>query len=119
MTDWPVHIVIPMEPMNVNNYVRHTRAGRHYKTATALTFEEIGAIACRGHSIAANAYSVRIQVYQGKGKRGDLDNYAKQPLDLLAKNGVIHSDAAVTELHMTKARDVENPRTEIFVREAK
>lgn len=111
-----VHIIVPMEPMNVNNYVRHTRSGRHYKTKEALSFEQIGAIACRGHSVSAKAYSVRIEVYQGKGKRGDLDNYAKQPLDLLTKTGVIHSDAAVVELHMTKARDVSNPRTEIFVR---
>jgi crossover junction endodeoxyribonuclease RusA len=120
-----IRIVIPMEPRTVNHYVKHTRTGRHYKTAEALAFESIGAIACRGLAISADAYSVRIDVYQGAKKKGDIDGYAKQALDLLATNGVLldkkgrrSTDAHVVELHMTKQRDVENPRTEITIREA-
>ncbi len=110
-----VHIVVPMEPVSVNHYVKHTRLGRPYKTQEAVGYEEIGAIACRGVSVRSRGYSVRLAIYQGKGRKGDLDNYAKQPLDLLVKCGVIDSDAKITELHMTKHRDIENPRTEIWV----
>lgn len=117
-----VLIVVPMEPALLNHYVRHTRSGRHYKTPEALSFEEIGAIACRGLSVLAKRYSVRIDIYQGAGKKGDLDGYAKQPLDLIANNGVLldlkgrrQTDSHVVELHMTKQRDAANPRTVIQV----
>lgn len=117
-----VKIVIPMEPMGVNHYVRHTRSGRHYKTPEAISFEQIGAIACRGFSVCSKAYSVTINIYQGAKKKGDIDGYAKQVLDLLATNGVLldkngkrSTDAHVTELHMTKQRDKDNPRTEVVV----
>jgi len=120
-----IRIVIPMEPRTVNHYVKHTRAGRHYKTAEAKAFEEVGAMCCRGVAISASSYSVRIDVYQGAGKKGDIDGYAKQALDILATNGVLldkkgrrSTDAHVVELHMTKQRDAKNPRTEITVTEA-
>lgn len=110
-----VKIVIPLVPAVVNNYVRHTRSGRHYKTALAKSFEEIGAVACRGIRVDGNAYRVGIWIFQGKGNRGDIDNYAKQPLDLLVNCGVIDSDAKVVELYMRKEKDHKNPRTEICV----
>lgn len=114
--------MIPMEPMGVNHYVRHTRSGRHYKTPEAIAFEQIGAIACRGLSVSGKAYFVTIDVYQGFKKKGDIDGYAKQVLDLLATNGVLldhkgkrSTDAHVTKLLMTKQRDIKNPRTEVIV----
>jgi len=116
---WDAEIVVPCVPKSVNTYTRHCVIQgriRRFKHKDALTFEEIGAACIRGQRVAAKAYSVRIDIYLGKRQGGDLDNYAKQPLDLLVKHGVIHSDAAITELHMTKQRDSENPRTEIFVR---
>jgi Holliday junction resolvase RusA-like endonuclease len=119
-----IKIVVPMEPMGVNHYVRHTRSGAHYKTPEAIAYEQAGAIACRGLAVSAKSYRVRIDIYQGAKKKGDIDGYAKQPLDLLANNGVLldrkgkrSTDAHVTELHMTKQRDHANPRTEIFVEE--
>ena len=117
-----IKIIIPMEPVGVNMYVRHTRSGRHYKTPEAISFEQIGAIACRGLAVSAKEYSVTINVYQGAKKKGDLDNFAKVVIDLLATNGVLldkkgkrSTDAHVTELHMTKQRDRNNPRTEVIV----
>lgn len=117
-----VKIVIPMEPVGVNHYVKHTRSGRHYKTKEAIAFEQVGAIYCLGQSISAKAYSVTIHIFQGEKKKGDIDGYAKQVLDLLAANGVLldhkgnrSTDAHVIELHMTKQRDRDNPRTEIIV----
>lgn len=117
-----VEITVPMEPVSVNGYTRHTRSGRHYKTPEAKVFEEIGAIACRGKSVQSSSYAVTIHVYQGAGKKADLDNLAKVTIDLLANNGVLldkngnrSTDAHIIELHMTKQRDRENPRTEIIV----
>jgi len=117
-----IKILIPMEPIGVNHYVRHTRSGRHYKTPEAKSFEEIGAIACRGFSVSAKAFSVTVNIYQGAGKKGDIDGYLKQTLDLLATNGVLldkkgkrTTDAHITELHATKQRDRDNPRTEVIV----
>lgn len=110
-----IKIIIPMEPVGVNNYVKHTRSGRHYKTALAKSYEEIGSVACRGMRIEGKAYRVGIWIFQGKGSKGDIDNYAKQPLDLLVTCGVIDSDAKVIELHLRKERDWDNPRTEIYI----
>ena len=108
-------IVVPLEPPTVNMYVRHTRAGRHYVTAEAKAYLEAVAIFARGRSVAGKAYRVSFIVYQGKGSKGDVDNYAKCVLDGLARAGVIHSDAAVNLLTIAKARDWDNPRTEITV----
>jgi Holliday junction resolvase RusA-like endonuclease len=72
--------------------------------------------------VSAKEYSVTIHIYQGAKKKGDIDGYAKQTLDLLATNGVLldqngkrSTDAHVIELHMTKQRDRNNPRTEVIV----
>lgn len=116
---WPIHIIVPMTPESVNVYVRHCVIGgriRRFKGKSALAFEEAGRNAIRGERIEAKAYAVRIEIHLGKGRRGDVDNFLKQPLDLLTKCGVIHSDAAITDLHITKHRDIERPRCEIWVR---
>lgn len=110
-----ITITVPLEPPTVNHYVKHTRSGRHYKTPKALAFQQAMAVFARGQCLRAKAYRVEYTVYQGKGSRGDVDNYAKCILDGLVNAGVIHSDAAITSLSMTKQRDWENPRTEIWV----
>jgi Holliday junction resolvase RusA-like endonuclease len=112
-----------MLPALLNHYVRHTRSGRHYKTKEAESFEEIGAYVCRAaQPVCAKSYSVTIDIYQGAGQKGDIDGYAKQVLDLLANNGLLldrngklGTDAHVTELHMTKRRCKNGPRTEVTI----
>lgn len=123
MVTWPIHIIVPMTPPGVNHYVKHTRSGRHYKTKEALAFEKVGAIACAGMAISAKTYSVRVEVYLGYKVKGDIDGFAKQTLDLIANCGVLldrkgrrSTDAHITELHMTKHRDIDRPRCEIWVR---
>ena len=110
-----ITITVPLEPPSVNHYVKHTRSGRHYKTPEAIAFQQALALFAKHQSIKAKAYRVHYTVYQGKGSRGDVDNYAKCILDGMVHAGVIHSDAAITELSMAKQRDWENPRTEIRV----
>lgn len=110
-----IRIVVPLEPPTVNHYVRHTRGGRHYITADAKAFLQAMHIFSRGQSVTAKFYRVRFTVFQGKGSRGDVDNYSKCVLDGLVKAGVIHSDAAITHLEIQKIRDWDNPRTDITV----
>jgi len=63
-------------------------------------------------------YEVMLVVFFGAKQKGDLDNLAKLPLDGLVKAGVIRTDAAIVDLTLRKRRDRDNPRTEIWVREA-
>jgi Holliday junction resolvase RusA-like endonuclease len=106
---------VPLVPPSVNHYVKHTRKGRHYVTAEARAFKEAVAIFARGNSVAAETYAVGIGIFLGKRMRGDLDNFLKVTLDALVSARVIHSDAAITSLSISKARDAQNPRTEIEV----
>jgi crossover junction endodeoxyribonuclease RusA len=110
-----VTIVVPLVPPSVNSYVRHTRKGGHYVTAEAKAFKEAVAFLSCGHSVTAKRYKVHIDVYLGKGMRGDLDNFAKIPIDSLVYAGVISSDSNIESLSLGKARDTSNPRTEITV----
>jgi len=116
MISWPVRIVIPIEPPNVNNYVKHTRSGRHYKTKVALNWEAICRQTIAAPLVEGKAHEVEYVVFQGSGSRGDVDNYAKCIMDALVHNGVLRSDASVVAIHGYKERDREFPRTEIRVR---
>lgn len=113
-----LHIVIPLEPPTVNHYKKHIGRGRWIVTSQAGAFLDAVAIFARGQQLRAEAYSIAFCVYQGKGSKGDVDNYSKCVLDGLVRAGVIHSDAAVVDLTMSKRRDRENPRTEVWVRAA-
>lgn len=112
-----VSFTVPLTPPSVNSYVRHSR-GRHYVTAEAKAFKEAVILISRRQAIRSSSYFVAIAIFLGKAERGDLDNFAKVVLDALVKAGVIDSDAKVVELQMCKARDWQNPRTEITVRAA-
>lgn len=112
-------LTIPLEPPSGNNYVRHTRTGRHYKTAEAEAWYGAVSIFAAPHPlpVVGRRHEVEFTVYQGHGSRGDVDNYSKCILDGLVKAGVLLTDATVVRLVCMKARDRENPRTEITVRE--
>jgi crossover junction endodeoxyribonuclease RusA len=111
-----VKIVIPLVPPSVNSYVRHTRKGGHYVTAEAKAFKEAVAILGREKGdLVAEAYHVHIDVYLGKNGRGDLDNFAKIPIDALVYAGIIRSDSDVEAVSLRKFRDPGNPRTEITI----
>lgn len=115
-------LVIQAEPPSVNNYVRHTRSGRHYKTKEAHAWmgEVCKTVLLAGARndprVAGNTHEVTYTVYQGKGSRGDVDNYGKCILDALVATGVLKSDASIVDLYAHKRRDRDNPRTEITVR---
>jgi crossover junction endodeoxyribonuclease RusA len=111
-----IQFEVPLVPPSVNNYVRHTRRGIHYKTRAAGAFEDAVAICSRGQEVRkSKAYRVKVSVYLGFNQKGDVDNFGKVVLDSLVRTRVIKSDAAVTDLWLSKGRDADNPRTEITV----
>lgn len=106
-----------MIPPSVNHYVKHTRAGRHYKTKEANDFAFTLAVLSKG-SVQAEAYRLEVFVYLGAKQKGDGDNFFKVVADALVTARVITSDAAITQWYLEKHRDRENPRTVIHVKPA-
>lgn len=120
-----IHIVVPGTPPSVNTYVRHG-GGAHYKTPAAKRYYESAALLAReeltkqGHPRCLDReplYEVAIVCWYGKKESGDIDNKAKIPLDALVAAGVIETDSRVKRITLTRERDWNNPRTEIFVQE--
>lgn len=116
-----LRITVPLEPPSVNHYKRLRVIGKHvstFVTKEAKAFFNAVSVCAEGRSVNAKNYAVAFRVYQGKDSRGDVDNYSKCVLDGLVHAGVIHSDAAIIDLRISKQRDWSNPRTEIIVRAA-
>jgi Holliday junction resolvase RusA-like endonuclease len=99
----------------VNHYRGLRRGGKgFYVKEEAKAYKAaVAVLAPKDH--VPEPYRVRIEIYLGPGQRGDVDNFAKVVLDGLVGAGVLRSDAAVEELTISKARDRNNPRTEIEV----
>lgn len=111
-------ITIPLVPPSVNHYKMRTRKGVTFVSREAKAYKDAVYMIAHGKRLEADAYEVEVIVYQGKGDKGDVDNYAKLVLDGLVFAEVIHSDAAVTDLILRKRRSWEDPRTEIRIRPA-
>ena len=110
-----ITFTVPLVPPSVNHYVKHTKTGGHYRTRAADAFMEGIWVHSGRRKMRAKAYSVEAVIYLGKGQKGDTDNFAKVIGDGLAKAGVIHSDAAITDWVLRKRRDRKEPRTVITV----
>ena len=102
-------LIVPAIPPSGNAYVRHTRAGGHYKTKNVEAYEWEVAAAWNhhhGHLIEASAYVVDMLVQigpkRGRTHRQDIDNFAKCGLDALMHCGIILDDSLVTDLSMHK-----------------
>lgn len=110
-----ISFTVPGIPPSVNMYVRHTRSGRHYKSADAANYQSNFGLFSRSKKVCADKYGVKIAVYLGYKQKGDVDNFAKVVIDSMVKCGVIDTDAKIVVLHMFKFRDRENPRTDVTV----
>lgn len=117
-----VAFTVPLVPPDLNHYVRHTRAGRHYVTKEALAFKAELATCARGEFIQANSFAVRILIVLGKGQRGDVDGFQKLVLDGLADAGVFRgpkgnrlSDAYVDDLHCKRDRKERPDKGRTFI----
>lgn len=114
-----VWFVVPLIPPSGNHYKKPVRRGKFlgwYLTPEAKAFKEAVYVCAARRQVRAAFYEVEIHVHPGKGKRGDLDNYAKVVLDSLQAAGTIDTDSKVRRIVMEKRRDWEQPRTEITVR---
>lgn len=109
-----VRFTVPLTPPSVNDYVRHTRSGRHYQTEEAIAFKDAVALCARGQQIDAKRLAVTMTIFLGKADRGDVDNFPKCVLDGL-KGCVVKTDAAFKHMIVILDRDWLNPRTEIEV----
>lgn len=115
----PIWFMVPLVPPSGNHYRKPVRRGNFlgwYLTPEAKAFKEAVYVLSARRKIRASAYEVEIHVHPGKGKRGDLDNFAKVTIDALVAAGTIDTDAKVVRIVMEKRRDWEQPRTEITVR---
>jgi Holliday junction resolvase RusA-like endonuclease len=112
-----ISITIPGIPPSVNHYRGlNRRAGRFYVRKPAIAFKADVALMLAGRKMPkAKAYRVEVTIYLPKGKRGDVDNFAKVTLDALQAAGAIRSDALIAEFSSKKLRDAANPRTEITI----
>lgn len=110
-----IYISIPAVPPSVNNYVRHTRTGIHYKTPEANNFSARVALAAGEHRNAQlEAESVTMTITLPPKAKGDIDNFPKVVLDSLVRYGVIRSDATIMRLLVAKCRGDE-PQTEVWI----
>ena len=99
-----VAFTVPMLPPSANSYVRHTRAGGHYKTDLDKRWMNMLLTFANGRRIRAKHYEVSLTFWQPPKKRGDVDNLIKRTLDALQTCGVIDTDAKVARVTATKMR---------------
>jgi Holliday junction resolvase RusA-like endonuclease len=82
---------IPMTPPGVNNYVKHTRSGRHYKTPQAVAWENTFATHAPNFAVRGKTFYLRMAIVLGKKERLDVDNGCKCALDSIANAGMLLS----------------------------
>ena len=100
--------IVPAVPPTGNTYVRHTKAGGHYKTAAADRFAVLVSAEWNKHghgTIVASAYAVDIVIQlKPRAGRRDLDNFCKCGIDALVSAGAITDDSHITDLSLHKER---------------
>lgn len=102
---------VPLLPPSVNHYKKPTARRGHiewYVTDEAKAFIQAVGLFSRNESVRFEKYYVEIYLNLGPKARMDVDNCAKVVLDSLAKCGIIHSDAFVTDLAIHKRRAPES-----------
>jgi Holliday junction resolvase RusA-like endonuclease len=114
---------VPIIPPSVNHYVKHTKAGVHYKDKKATeAFEQCLALAVhQSGSVVGEIFKVTAVVTLGPGQKLDVDNPNKLILDSLKRAGAFVSpagkelsDSWVFGIETWKRRGPE-PRTDIKV----
>lgn len=110
-------MTIPGTPPSGNNYIRHTRQGRHYMTAEATKFQADVALLAGGQSVSGKRHGVDIQISLAPKQKGDLDNFLKVLIDSLVKAGVLKTDAGICHLRAMKKRaeTAQESQTEVYV----
>lgn len=108
-------ITLPIPPMSTN-HAYHTQQGRWYKDEKMIEWEKESLWKLKGNTFHVTTWcAVSIQFSFGNKRKNDIDGRIKPILDLLEKAGVYKNDSMVTELHVYKDYDKENPRVVIQV----
>jgi Holliday junction resolvase RusA-like endonuclease len=109
---------VPAVPPSVNHYLLRARNRQHYFVSPeAEQFKDLVLAIANSKKLVIRwrHYGVEVSIFLGKKQKGDLDNFAKVTLDSLVYSAIIDSDAKITNLRMSKSRDIANPRTVISV----
>ena len=115
-----------MLPPGVNHYVEHPAEGVHIKSRAAKAWERDFPKFSRGQFVTGRRFAVTLRLTFGPGGRGDVDGFAKLPLDCAAKAGMLRdskgkwlSDAWVKRLLVEILDSDEDrkrgPQTEIII----
>ena len=111
-----IHITVYTKPVPINQkyFVRNGRniLSTKYRESKRSLQQEI-ATQFNGQPISQNV-AVNIIQYFGDKRKRDVDNAIKIILDSMS-NIVYLDDSQVTELHVFKEYDKDNPRTEISI----
>ena len=99
---------IPLTPPSVNHYVTHG-GGFHRKHPEAQAWERDFPIFARQQYVVSESkrFQVKLEIFLGPKERGDVDNFAKCPLDCIARAWMLRgpkleslSDACVKRLEV-------------------
>lgn len=104
-------------PISVNHAYSTNRQGRRFLSDKGKQFkEEIGWLAAQESDWYENDVTVELHFYFGDKRKRDIDNGIKISLDALT--GVMFGDdSQITELHVFKRYDKNNPRIEFVIYE--
>ena len=101
-------------PINQKFFIVHGRniLSKKYREAKLALAQETS-LAWRSEPIKGNV-TLNVIFYYGDKRKRDIDTYLKILLDSM--EGIVYeNDVQITELHVFKEYDKENPRTEIQV----
>jgi hypothetical protein len=104
MTTMPsiLRIHVPIPAVGLNHAVKHTRAGKHYRTKAANSILPAVHAALAGRSVWGKYFEVHILVTLGKGQRLDADGGGKLIVDALAVCGAFsnHKGKKLSDAHV-------------------
>jgi Holliday junction resolvase RusA-like endonuclease len=107
-------IIIPGNPVSVNNYLGTTRYGRKYLTKKARAYKKTVEEICPKMEILTEDLTVSIKYYFGDKRVRDIDNFSKTIFDSFS--GIVwKDDRQITKLILEKFYDKGNARTEVTI----
>jgi Holliday junction resolvase RusA-like endonuclease len=109
-------LVLDGHPISTNHYLVNTKMGRRYTPAKTRDFQK--KVKEEANKIFKEPMEgdlvMGINYHFGDNRRRDVNNYDKVICDAL--NGIAYGDdSQIKQMVLTKFKDKENPRTEVFL----
>ena len=109
-----MEIIIPGNPVSVNNYLGTTKFGKKYLTKKAREYKQKVEQHCPKIKLYIEPLVVSIKYYFGDKRVRDIDNFSKTIFDSFS--GIIwKDDRQIEKLTLEKFYDKRNPRTEVII----